>query len=267
MRRRRVLWVSSPVSSSFAGGERVVQRLVEGLDAWDHEFLGGSEALHDLFRAGGRASRRAAGGLEPVNPRNVLLFPGSLAWGLAHFLRHRDRFARADVIVCPTSFTEPLTVFPWVVRLLGKRPIALWQNARIPRSIRWTPLAPALRAILGRCRSVFVSESQERTWRRLGLAGPSTVIRNGVRVEELARRGPAGGTSTFGFLGRMHAQKGVDTMLEALARLDAPQPIRVLLGGDGPDLARFRTLGASLARPDVELTWLGWVAEPRRFYE
>jgi glycosyltransferase involved in cell wall biosynthesis len=65
----------------------------------------------------------------------------------------------------------------------------------------------------------------------------------------------------------MHVEKGVDTLLHALARLDPPEPVRVLLGGEGPHLARFRALAASLAPRRVELSWLGWVAEPRRFYE
>jgi len=265
-RRPRVLWVSSPVTSSRAGGERVVQRIVEGLDGWDHEFLGGSRALFDLFREGGREARLASAAWEPVNPLHVLLFPASIVRGLAHFRRFRDRFARADVIICPTSFTEVLTVFPWVVRALGKRPIALWQN-RLPRSIRWSPLLPLLRSVHRRCRAVFVSAAQARAWQELGAVDAPTVILNGVSVGEPPDRRRDGGPVTVGFLGRMHEQKGVDTLLAALAGLDPPGRVRVLLAGDGPHLARFRALGAAVTDPRIELRWIGWVDAPGSFYD
>jgi glycogen synthase len=76
------------------------------------------------------------------------------------------------------------------------------------------------------------------------------------------RRGTSGGP-TFGFLGRLTREKGVETVIDAFASARLPASARLVIGGDGP-LAR--TLGERL--PDrVQLA--GWLDDGAReaFYE
>ena len=80
------------------------------------------------------------------------------------------------------------------------------------------------------------------------------VIYNGLGGEEFA-----GGVQLmdapaydFAFAGEMRAIKGVDLLLEALARISHPdgRPVRALLLGDGPALDTYKALAAELRLSD-----------------
>ncbi len=243
-----------------------MQQLVRGLADWDHEFLGGSRALFEMFRDLGLPAKLAASGWEPVTPRNVLLFPLSIVRGIRHRLRHRECFARADVVICPTSFTEPFTVFPWIFG--GRTPVLWVQAPRVPRSIRWSPLSLLLRAVLHRSRLVLVSEPQRREWQRQRL--PLTncrVVRFGVPVFAFEPRVRADEPARIGFLGRLHEEKGVDTFLRALALVRPGRRVRVRIGGDGPDADRLRKLARDVVPAERESEWTGHVHDVRDFLE
>jgi glycosyltransferase involved in cell wall biosynthesis len=87
--------------------------------------------------------------------------------------------------------------------------------------------------------------------RRRGYAGPVTVLpQHGVDVDPAPAAGcnrDDGGTYTVGFVGRLVPEKGVDLLLEAVARLGPD--CKLLLVGEGPTLPqlleRARALGIS----------------------
>lgn len=61
--------------------------------------------------------------------------------------------------------------------------------------------------------------------------------------------------------GRLHVNKGFDRLIEAAALLRARgRPVRLLLGGEGPERAALEALAARLGEP-VELR--GWIDPPR----
>jgi glycosyltransferase involved in cell wall biosynthesis len=62
------------------------------------------------------------------------------------------------------------------------------------------------------------------------------------------------------FAGRLHAEKGPDLLLAALALLDRPPP--TLLLGEGPLERRLRRLAR---RRGLDVRFLGWQPEPARF--
>src|SRR6185295_4834619 len=71
---------------------------------------------------------------------------------------------------------------------------------------------------------------------------PILEIRNGVDTERFTpgetrpQRSPSEGGPHLLFVGRLARQKGVDVLLDALARLRA-QPWRLTIAGDGPERA------------------------------
>ncbi|MEM7406054.1 MAG: glycosyltransferase [Pseudomonadota bacterium] len=70
------------------------------------------------------------------------------------------------------------------------------------------------------------------------------------------------------FTGRLHPNKGVVDLLQALAAtppvLDG-RPLRVLMLGDGPLRDELERATASLGLGEI-VRWLGWVEDPGRYY-
>lgn len=66
------------------------------------------------------------------------------------------------------------------------------------------------------------------------------IIPNGVGPNEFDRVAPAPNAADFVFVGELRHLKGVDLMLEALARIDTPRAPSAVIVGDGPDAERFK---------------------------
>ncbi|MFN3869471.1 MAG: glycosyltransferase family 4 protein [Hyphomicrobiaceae bacterium] len=72
------------------------------------------------------------------------------------------------------------------------------------------------------------------------------VIPNGIRSDELEPVAAADDAADFVFVGELRHLKGVDLMLEALARIDRPRSATAVIVGDGPDAARFKEQATAL---------------------
>jgi glycosyltransferase involved in cell wall biosynthesis len=68
----------------------------------------------------------------------------------------------------------------------------------------------------------------------------SRVIPNGLLPDEFSTHAPAPAATDILFIGELRLLKGVDLLLEAMARIDRPMPITATIVGDGPDAALFR---------------------------
>ena len=98
-------------------------------------------------------------------------------------------------------------------------------------------------------RVIANSENVARRFEEDGF-GPVTVLRNGV-----ARRGarpPLTGPPVVAYAGRLTAEKGVDDLVEAVARCDV-RP-RLVVAGDGPERAALEALARSRG---VDATFTG----------
>ncbi len=77
-------------------------------------------------------------------------------------------------------------------------------------------------------------------------AGSARVVHNGIRPDECAPVAPAAEATDFVYLGEMRALKGVDVLIDALARLQyGGRRLTATLIGDGPDAAQFRARAAA----------------------
>ena len=90
---------------------------------------------------------------------------------------------------------------------------------------------------------LFESEFALAAFRRNIAAppAPARVVHNGVRPDELIPIAPERDAADVIFVGELRRLKGVDILIEALARLLASERIEsAILFGDGPDAGRYR---------------------------
>ena len=72
------------------------------------------------------------------------------------------------------------------------------------------------------------------------------IIPNGLQPEDFHSPPTSPTAADFLFVGELRRLKGVDVMLEALARVQAVRPIRAVIVGDGPDAAAFKATASKL---------------------
>lgn len=72
------------------------------------------------------------------------------------------------------------------------------------------------------------------------------VVPNGLLPDEFVRHEPSADAVDFLFVGELRRLKGVDLLLEALARLKASRPVSAHIVGAGPDGLQFQQQAAAL---------------------
>jgi len=82
------------------------------------------------------------------------------------------------------------------------------------------------------------------------------VIHNGIFPEEFVPRELDDDAADFLFIGELRRLKGVDVLLEALARVHRTWPARAVIVGSGPEAAEFQRLAQSLGL-DGDARFLG----------
>ena len=168
--------------------------------------------------------------------------------------RYRDlsaiRRGRPDVI---HAEVEPWSLAAFqVIRAAAGSPVVLftWENLEGPRRLASRAVE---RLVLRKARHVIAgNEGARARMRRRGVpdARLSVLPQLGIDVARFANGDPArarpggaadGGAPVVGFIGRVVAEKGVDTLIAAVEKLDA----RLLVVGDGAELSalRMRTAG------------------------
>ncbi len=113
---------------------------------------------------------------------------------------------------------------------------------------------------------IFESRYSQMKFReQVGSMPPLTrVVPNGVlpaEFEPVARDGTA---STFLFVGELRRLKGVDLLVEALATVNAREPVTLTVVGAGPDAAAFKDLAAARGIAD-KVTFAGAMPARRAF--
>jgi glycogen(starch) synthase len=87
---------------------------------------------------------------------------------------------------------------------------------------------------------------------RFGLeVGRGQVVANGVQLDEASSQAPTGLPDRYvAAVGRLVANKGFDLLVRAFARAELPGDVHLVIGGDGPEHDRLRTLAAELGVAD-----------------
>lgn len=105
---------------------------------------------------------------------------------------------------------------------------------------------------------IFESGFARRAYARLAGEGgaPRRVIPNGLMPEDFAHHAPADDAADFLFVGELRLLKGVDVLLDALARLGAKRPVRAVIVGGGPDSETFKAQAHTLGL-DAQVSFPG----------
>lgn len=113
---------------------------------------------------------------------------------------------------------------------------------------------------------IFESTFARDAYARLAGEGgpPRRVIPNGLQPRDFVVRPPADDAADFLFIGELRLLKGVDVLLEALARLAATRPVRAVIVGSGPDAAAFKSLAQTLGLGE-RVTFPGALPAPEAF--
>jgi glycosyltransferase involved in cell wall biosynthesis len=152
---------------------------------------------------------------------------------------------------------------PDIVLAHGNRPtgIALLpfvgtaqKTVQVVHNFRHKPQADRLRAAISV--SAAVSDDLRAARPTLPIFDVLNFAPLDVRPVKSEPKGPV----VIGTLGRLHENKGIDTMLKAFARLrDMGIAARLKIAGDGPEMPALRTLAAALGLGEA-VEFSGWVS-------
>jgi glycosyltransferase involved in cell wall biosynthesis len=127
-------------------------------------------------------------------------------------------------------------------------PISIWERWCLRRAAFALPVSDLVADVL----------------RKKGYRGPLQVLPLGVDTRRWRRRQArrdAGAPLTVGYIGRLSAEKGVDTLIDALAQT-SNREIRAVIAGDGPERGRLEDLASRLGL-DSRVRWAGYVPHER----
>ncbi len=208
---------------------------------------------------GMREAKRIAGLKARLRPLPVL-FNGSITLHL-----YRASLSRVfseeepDVIYVQHDPHMLATMQAFAANRRGPRvPIGFKNDQNIAKRYPW-PIRVGERFVFANASfAVTASRAAGESVARRGYAGPLQVIPFGVDLATYkpSDARPRNGPLIVGFVGRLVEQKGVDTLLRALA--ETPEPTRALIVGSGPSEADLRSLAVRLGVED-RVEWRGYV--------
>lgn len=114
---------------------------------------------------------------------------------------------------------------------------------------------------------IFESEYAARIFSdRFGQPQCSTrTIANGLQPADFTPVEPHTNAADFVFVGELRQLKGVDVLLEALARLNKTQAVRAVIVGDGPDASVFKAQASALGLADNAVIFPGALPASQAF--
>ncbi len=148
----------------------------------------------------------------------------------------------------------------WVARL-ADLPLVTTLHGTDVRLMRATALArPLFRHVLMHSRAV--TAVSEWVAREASALAPKVhpVIAPMPVATDLFSPGDSRDTNRLLFVGRLNAQKGIERLLEAMARMTRPAELDVV--GDGPDAEALRSRAAELAIAN-RIRWHGTLPQPQ----
>jgi len=142
-----------------------------------------------------------------------------------------------------------------------------FHEASLPVAAATWLLERLIPRVFGDLPAMAVSESTATDLKKRGMTGHDiAVIPNGVDLQRLipAVDGERYSEPTILYLGRLKRYKGVDLVLQAVARLrEKGSPVRLLIAGKGNHLGKLQELKTRLGLGDL-VRFLGYVSEEEK---
>jgi glycosyltransferase involved in cell wall biosynthesis len=123
---------------------------------------------------------------------------------------------------------------------------SLHYGARSPQGLLYTAIEKYLARFTDGL--IFECDFIQRAYdSRIGTPGvPRKVVPNALQPCDFTPHQPNADAADFLFIGELRQLKGVDVLLEAIARVAAKRPVRAVIVGAGPDAASFHELATKL---------------------
>ena len=209
--------------------------------------VGGLDAAIDGLRSALTAAGAEVRDGEPDARTELVHFHGLWQWRY-HAIARRCRERGVPYVVSPHGMLEP---WAWAHKAWKKRPYYHLFEKRFLRGAAALlatakPEAERLRALLSGCRV-----------ETLPLGTPGTAAPDYTAPRAVLGWSPA--ERVLLFLSRIHKKKGLDLLLQALAQVKAPGPLRLVIVGDGEPayVESLRTWAASHASELPRVDWIG----------
>lgn len=268
----KILHLSTRLNMKYGGGEKFLEQLITSLDEHEHIFIGQDKVIYDIFKKHKKEAYYSSAGYEPITLKRKLFIPLSFILGFLQFIRYYKFWKKADIIfVSASSIAEPIFLLPWIQLFFPKKRLIQTMHCMCINYYWKNPLVWILRKTWAKMEFIFISQNQMNDWQSHNLSGlKNYLIYNGVEVYEDSFKSKSDlGVINIGYIGRMYYQKGLDTMIKAIAKLVFPSiKINVLMAGDGEDLNEFVKLQKSIEyKPNIEFKWLGFESNTKSFYE
>lgn len=271
-KRRSILILKFPFSSTYGGGEKHTLQLVEKLTDYQFYLLSTCSVLIPEFKKRGWETATTWAGTEPVTLKAVLLFfftAPVIAFNLIWKLLDYKFTKNVDTIFC-LSLTEKLLLTPWA-RIFGMR--VIWmehlqiENWLLRNPFRWLYILWSRLATV-----VTVAEAVRDQLVQLGVPKNNcTVIYNAINVNEFLPHPstPEEVQTQFKilFVGRLAQEKGIDDLLRAIhiIRIDIPT-VHLTIVGQGDMQPQLEQLVQDLHISD-QVTFAGFQTDVRSWME
>jgi len=276
MRKKKILYLSNRIRAGYFGTEKFLNNLITAIPEYEHTFIGHDEPFNKMFSELGYISINSFGGFEPDGWKKRLFAPISFVCGLYQFLRYFNFFKSADTIVLPASIiAESCFVLPYVKIAFPDKPIIslIHKNSCDDFIVknwayslyRWVMSGP-------KSHQVFVAKSQQEAWVEKKAALKNSIyIFNGVRKEsfECSKKSLENSkVLNIGFIGRIHLDKGLDVLAQALEKiqLNKETEIHLHIGGEGEDFEVIKPLFDQINRGNIIISWVGFVKDTGSFF-
>lgn len=187
---------------------------------------------HGEVRRVGVPTRRLRQGWGPAAARALLTLPGP--YDLVHAHLGEDAAVLALALAAARRWSAPLVV---TVHLSPRHTLA----GHGPRAVFLRVVGGAVETVACRRAAAVVTLTERLADRVRGCGAPVHVVPSGVRGPAYTAA-PTGGAGIL-YVGRLHPQKGLDTLVRAAALLPG---VPVTLAGDGPERAALEQLAGQL---------------------
>ena len=227
----------------------------------------GHEVTVLVTNPGGRPARETLNGVQVIRAARLATVASTPLSLTLPFLLSK---LRPDVT--QLHFPYPVgELSQWLLR--RKRPYLVAYHSDVVKQQKILRLYdPLLRRVLAGAAGIIVGSQnyvQSSPYLR-PLAGKCSIVPYAVAEERFAQAEPLfarDGRFTLLFMGRHRYYKGGDDLIRAVAKLPADLPVRLLLGGDGPQRGEWEQLSHSLSMQS-KIQFVGHISDNDlpRFY-
>lgn len=267
---KKIILNASPLLETTGGAIQVFESFIKNQKEYlDLIFIGKFEYLSKIMVDENLKSKSNFGGFEPVSIKSIVLIPFSIVIGLYSLIINFQSYYRSDVVIQFTSFSEVFFVYPWL-KILGKKIILYNHSNRVPKIFTFTPIGFILKLIIGKSPVVFVSNSQKEFWNQSNMAFKNPiVIHNCVPINDSIQilESKNDVLIKIGFVGRIHNEKRLNILIQALHKVNNNRSIRLSIAGIGDEAENIKKLINSLEfNQNIEFEWLGQIQNMGEFY-